>query len=234
MWPGVTWWVWSTVADQLRITEYVINTLQDKRTDVLIRSISHSYDHHGAGISGFSCLWLWLIPKYTKVLINHCTTHLPHCVQKVLRLQGQHRPFPKALPENNRIYSTIINMLRYVLLKKCVYRVRWYTLLSREALKNTSWWRHQIKTFPAFTGHCAGYSPVTGEFPAQRSITRGFDFFFDLRLHTRLSKQWLGWWFETPSRPLWRHCNVSPTSSRQSVLVPCLLMFYVLIFSWET
>ena len=23
-----------------------------------------------------------------------------------------------------------------------------------------------------------------------------------------LSKQWWGWWFETPSRPLWRHCNV--------------------------
>ena len=23
----------------------------------------------------------------------------------------------------------------------------------------------------------------------------------------RLSKQSWGWWFETPSRPLWRHCN---------------------------
>ena len=23
----------------------------------------------------------------------------------------------------------------------------------------------------------------------------------------RLSKQWWGWCFETPSRPLWRHCN---------------------------
>ena len=32
-------------------------------------------------------------------------------------------------------------------------------------------------------------------------------FFFDLRLNKRLSKQWWGWWFETPSRPLWRHCN---------------------------
>ena len=26
-------------------------------------------------------------------------------------------------------------------------------------------------------------------------------------LNKRLSKQWQGWWFETPSRPLWRHCN---------------------------
>ena len=24
----------------------------------------------------------------------------------------------------------------------------------------------------------------------------------------RLSKQWWGWWFETPSCPLWRQCNV--------------------------
>ena len=48
---------------------------------------------------------------------------------------------------------------------------------------------------------------VTGEFPAQRLVTRIFDIFFDLRLNKLMSKQWSGWWFETPSRPLWRHCN---------------------------
>ena len=35
---------------------------------------------------------------------------------------------------------------------------------------------------------CAGYSPVTGEFSAQRPVTRSFDVFFDLRLNKRLSK----------------------------------------------
>ena len=40
------------------------------------------------------------------------------------------------------------------------------------------------------TGLCAGNSPVTGEFPAQRPVTRRFDVFFDLRLNKRLSKQW--------------------------------------------
>ena len=30
--------------------------------------------------------------------------------------------------------------------------------------------------------------------------------FFYLRLNKRLSKQSWGWWFETPSHPLWRHC----------------------------
>ena len=57
---------------------------------------------------------------------------------------------------------------------------------------------------------CARNSPVTGEFPAQRPVTQSFGVFFDLRLNKRLSKQWRGWWFETPSRPLWRHCNDDP------------------------
>ena len=54
---------------------------------------------------------------------------------------------------------------------------------------------------------CAGNSPVTGDFPAQRSVTRSFDVFFDLCQNKRLSKQSWGWWFETPSCSLWRHCN---------------------------
>ena len=68
-------------------------------------------------------------------------------------------------------------------------------------------WRHQMETFSALLAFCAGNSPVTGEFPAQRPVTRSFDVFFDLCLNKRFSKQWWSWWFETPSRPLWRHCN---------------------------
>ena len=71
-----------------------------------------------------------------------------------------------------------------------------------------TWWRHQMKTFSALLAICAGNSPVLDEFPAQRPVARRFDVFFDLRLNKRLSKQWWGWWFETLSCPLWRHCNV--------------------------
>ena len=53
-----------------------------------------------------------------------------------------------------------------------------------------------------FTGH-RWILRVTGTKP----VTRSFDVFFDLRMNKRLSKQSWGWWFETPSRPLWRHCN---------------------------
>ena len=64
-----------------------------------------------------------------------------------------------------------------------------------------------METFSALLARCAGNSPVTGEFPTQRAVTRSFNVFFDLRLNKRLSKQSWGWWFETPSSPLWRHCN---------------------------
>ena len=70
-----------------------------------------------------------------------------------------------------------------------------------------SWWRHQMEKFSALLALCAGNSPVIGEFPSQRPVTRSFNIFFDLRLNNRLSKQSWGWWFETPSRSLWRHCN---------------------------
>ena len=65
-----------------------------------------------------------------------------------------------------------------------------------------------METFCPLLAICAGNSPVTREFPAQRPVTRSFDAFFDLRPNKRLSKQSWGWWFETPSRPLWRHGNV--------------------------
>ena len=45
-----------------------------------------------------------------------------------------------------------------------------------------------MEIFSALLAFCAGNSPVTGEFPAQRPVTRSFDVFFELRLNKRLSK----------------------------------------------
>ena len=85
-----------------------------------------------------------------------------------------------------------------------------HMLAGRGCVSNTMlpllcspWWRHQMETFSALLA----ISPVPGEIPTQRPVTRGFDVFFDLRLNKRLSKQSWGWWFETLSRPLWRHRN---------------------------
>ena len=71
----------------------------------------------------------------------------------------------------------------------------------------SSWWRHQMETFSALLAICAGNHQSPVNFPAQRSVTRSFDVFFDLRLYKRLSKQSWGLWFETLSCPSWRHCN---------------------------
>ena len=80
---------------------------------------------------------------------------------------------------------------------------------SLESFIPHSWWRHWSngKVFRV-TGH------LCGEFIDPRWIPHtkasDADDFFDLRPNKLLSKQSWGWWFETPSRPLWRHRNVVP------------------------
>ena len=73
---------------------------------------------------------------------------------------------------------------------------------------------------------CAGNWPVPGEFPTQRPVTRSFGVHFDLRLNKRLSKQLWGWWFETPSRLLWRHRN-------ENCLGCVLFWCWMLLFRFE-
>ena len=75
-----------------------------------------------------------------------------------------------------------------------------------------SWWRHQKETYSASLAFVtAGNSPVTGEFPSHRPVTRSFDVFFDLRLKN-------GWVNNKDvgdlrrHRSLWRHCNVVSNS----------------------
>ena len=99
----------------------------------------------------------------------------------------------------------------------------WWYMLCKHA--TISWWRHEMKTFSALLAISAGNLLVTGEFPAQRPVTRRFGAFFYLRLNNRLSKQSWGWWFGTPSRPLWRHCNDT------SLL--CILLLWILLWIWE-
>ena len=72
-----------------------------------------------------------------------------------------------------------------------------------------TWWRHLMETFSALLDLYAGSSPVTFNtgIPTQRPVTRSFDVFYDLHLNKRLNKQSWGWWYETPSCSLWRHCN---------------------------
>ena len=71
-----------------------------------------------------------------------------------------------------------------------------------------SWIKHRHRMMTSSNGNIFR---VTGhlceEFPTQLPVTRSFDVFFDLCLNKRLSRQSWGWWFETLSRPFWRHRN---------------------------
>ena len=102
---------------------------------------------------------------------------------------------------NIRLSSWIFFVFHFV----CVFSS--ISTTTTVQLWQISWWRHQMETFSALLALGAGNSPVTGEFPSQRPVTRSFDVFFDLRVNKRLSKQSKRWWFETSSRSLWRHCN---------------------------
>ena len=85
-----------------------------------------------------------------------------------------------------------------------------------------------METFYALLVLCAGYSPVTGEFPSQRAVARSFD----LRPNKRLSKQLRGWRLETPSCSLWRHCifTIYPeTETHCSVCVFFFVPFWLII-----
>ena len=76
--------------------------------------------------------------------------------------------------------------------------VSWFPSEHDDVIK----WKHFPRYWP--------FVWVPGEFPAQSPVARSFDVFFDLYPNKRLSKQWWGWWFETPSRPLWHHHDEEP------------------------
>ena len=62
-------------------------------------------------------------------------------------------------------------------------------------------WKHSPRYWPFVWG--IHRSPMN--YPHRGQWRGASMIFFDLRLNKPLSKQSWGWWFETQSRPLWRH-----------------------------
>ena len=77
------------------------------------------------------------------------------------------------------------------------------------------WWYYGARTNITqymMTSSTGNILRVTGhlcrQFTGPRWIARtGLYILSDLRLNKRKSRQSSGWWFETLSGPLWRHCN---------------------------
>ena len=81
-----------------------------------------------------------------------------------------------------------------------VHRARNAICLHDDVIK----WKHFPRYWPFVRG--IHRSPVNSHHKGQ--VTRSFDVFFDLCLNKRLYNPSRHWWFETPSRPLCRLCNV--------------------------
>ena len=65
----------------------------------------------------------------------------------------------------------------------CIFFLNSANEVGRKYISDVdSFWRHQMETFSALLAICVGNSPVIGEFPARRPVTRIFDVFFDLGL----------------------------------------------------
>ena len=69
-----------------------------------------------------------------------------------------------------------------------------------------------MEAFSLLLAICAGYSPVTYDFPAQRPVTRSLDVFFDLRLNKRLSKKIVRLVIRDAIAPLLRHFSAMFTN----------------------
>ena len=130
----------------------------------------------------------WIVWAYYKML---CITMMSHDIYSV------------EITDNPIIFNSLLRLPANDLSKVRITSIRRWPLILYTYIMTSS-----NGNISALLAMYAWNTPVTGEFPAQRPITRSFDVFFDLRLNERLSKQSWGWWFKTPSRSLQRHSNV--------------------------
>ena len=131
--------------------------------------------------------------EWISILKPHFTVHviiLPYLGLKLIHVNrwGRGRQCVKG---NTCIYKNIVGISQHCQSVET-------KLPTNDADLNAymPWWRHQMETFSVLLALCAGNSPVTGEFPSQRPVTRSIDILFDLRLNKRLSKQRRRRWFE--------------------------------------
>ena len=124
-------------------------------------------------------------------ILSHILNFIDCVTQVLLKIQGF--SWSNGLPTNWRqvITSTYADPLTHI----CVTQMGKHD----DVIK----WKRFPRYWPSVRG--IHRSPVNSPHKGQ---WRGAFFFYDLRLNKQLSKQSCNWWFETPSRSLWRHCNV--------------------------
>ena len=118
----------------------------------------------------------------------------------------------------------------------------WRITSVRNWRKNTNimeiclheWWRFHIETFPRYWPSVRGIRQSSVNSPHKDQWRGALIFFFDLRLNKRLCKQWWGWWFETQSRPFWRHCNEDTSHSPWMLQISCWRTVRIQLTNYNT
>ena len=138
---------------------------------------------------------LYKIQRIKEVYLQSYWQH--YCRKNIFRMLGRYVSIDAYTHTHARKHSDIFDLFLSSSLCHIIYAIDdtllWF--VHTITLIDVSWWRHQMETFSALLAICAGNSPVSGQFPAQRPVTRSFDIFLDLSLNKRLSKQSWGWWF---------------------------------------
>ena len=104
------------------------------------------------------------------------------------------KPQVKTIGVMSDIYSCMFVYIRHRWTCICSHRWPLYITQYRMETLHYVMMTSSNENISALLAICAGNSPVTGEFPAQRPVTRSYDAYFDLRLNKRLGKQSWGWW----------------------------------------
>ena len=132
------------------------------------------------------------------------------------------------LPQTLRQWRLMVSTTQQVNARGWCYQTSVSGLVSIAMV--TSWNGNIFRV----TGHL--YGEFTGHWwiPRTKASDAQVDVFFDLRLKERLSKQSLGWWYETPSRPLWRHSNGEQYFCDEPVNCHSVLRLLRFRYSFET
>ena len=117
-------------------------------------------------------------------------------------------------PARNSISTDVFRLINKTLFQIIYSRRKqvWFCHYS-----SSYWWPDWIYLATMMTSSYGNIFRVIGslwgEFTGHRwfllnkPVTRSFDVFFEMCLNKRWNKPSRCWWFETPSRLLWRQCN---------------------------
>ena len=156
---------------------------------------------------------------------NYCIKHYAYPLSLIILLQAGGNQYRCQCDANNIGHECWVHFLNLSALSKHTLPIKYHVYIrhvspnfggsdtcqirwSKESHHDVVRWKHFPRYWPFVRGlhRSPANSPHKGQW-------RGALIFFYLCLNKGLNKQLGGWWFETPSRPLWRHYNVAGNMS---------------------